>query len=288
MKGIILAGGSGTRLYPATLVVSKQLLPVYDKPLIYYPLWTLMLAGIRDILVITTPKDADQFQRQLGDGTEWGLAFSYAVQPEPRGIADAFLIGERFIAGDPVCLILGDNIFFGHDLAERLQRAAGLSKGAIVFAYLVADPARYGIVAFDAAGNATSIEEKPARPKSRYAVTGLYFYDNDVVRIAKELTPSARGELEITDVNCLYLASGDLRVERLRDDDTWMDAGTAEALFEAGAFVRRLKLEAGIGVGYVEEAAYRRGWIDAEQVARVAARQSSGGYGNYLMHLVAG
>lgn len=287
MKGIILAGGSGTRLYPLTRSVSKQLMPVYDKPMIYYPLSTLMLAGIRDILVITTPGDQDQFVRLLGDGGQWGLSLSFAVQPEPKGIAQAFLIGEPFLAGSPVALVLGDNIFYGHGLATVLQRIAGKMEGGTVFGYYVRDPERYGVVAFDDVGRVIDIEEKPEKPQSHYVVTGLYFYDREVVPIAKGLKPSARGELEITDVNKAYLAQGKLQVERLGRGTAWLDTGTHNSLLDAANFIRVVEERQGLKVACVEEIAYRMGYIDAAQLARLAGPLSKNGYGQYLMDILA-
>lgn len=285
-KGIILAGGSGTRLHPLTVSVSKQLMPVYDKPMIYYPIATLMLADIRDILIITTPRDQEAYQTLLGDGGQWGMSFQYAVQPSPDGLAQAFLIGESFIGADPACLILGDNIYYGQGLSALLRRATARQQGATVFGYYVRDPEHYGVVSFDAQGRAVNIEEKPKKPKSHYAVTGLYFYDNEVVNVAKNIRPSARGELEITDVNKVYLERGALNVELLGRGYAWLDTGTHESLLAAANFMQVVEQRQGLKIACPEEIAWRMGYIDDERLARLATPLARNGYGQYLQELL--
>ncbi|HYB09188.1 MAG TPA: glucose-1-phosphate thymidylyltransferase RfbA [Alphaproteobacteria bacterium] len=285
MKGIILAGGTGTRLYPITRGISKQLIPVYDKPMIYYPLSVLMLAGIRDILIITTPADQRQYKSLLEDGAQWGLSLSFAVQPAPEGLAQALIIGADFLSGAKCCMILGDNIFFGHGLPEALARAAAMEKGAVIFGYRVSDPERYGVITFDSEGNVAAIDEKPSNPKSNHVVTGLYFYDERVVDLARTIRPSARGELEITDLNNLYLARGELHLEKLGRGCAWLDTGTHEALIQASEFVRTVEVRQGLKIGCVEEVAFRMGYIDRKRLLALGRQMSSNDYGTYLQRV---
>ena len=286
MKGIVLAGGSGTRLYPVTHALSKQLLPVYDKPMVYYPLSVLMLAKIRDILIITTPEDVDRFRLLLGDGTQWGIRMEYAVQPRPEGLAQAFLLGKEFLAGEGCCLVLGDNIFFGHDLPKILERAASREQGASVFAYAVSDPERYGVVEFNASGQVISVEEKPAQPRSNYAITGIYFYDRQIVEVAEQIRPSHRGELEITDVNRIYMERGELNVELLGRGFAWFDTGTHDSLLDAANYIHTIEQRQGLKIACPEEIAYRQNWITAEELEAVAARIGKSSYAVYLRKML--